>query len=130
MPEVKISIGGRDFPVSCQEGEEHYLQAAAAMLDTEATALTSQIGQLPEARMLLMSGLMLADKAAGVEDQLKVSAQKIEALEGELESLRNAPPVTQEVAIIPQIVTDSLAEIAAQAEAIATQFEEKVKSDA
>ena len=68
MPEVEIIIGGRSFDVSCQEGEEHYLQAAAKMLDEEAAVLNAQIGRIPEARMLLMAGLMLADKTAGMQD--------------------------------------------------------------
>ena len=57
MPEVNVVIGGRDFSVACQEGEEHYLKSAAGMLDAEASALAAQIGRLPEARMLLMSEL-------------------------------------------------------------------------
>ena len=36
MPEVTIYIGGRGFHVSCQEGEEAFLQSAAKMLDDEA----------------------------------------------------------------------------------------------
>ena len=71
MTEVKVAIGGREFGVACQEGEEHYLHSAAAMLDTEASALSAQIGRLPESRMLLMAGLMLADKTAGMEEQLR-----------------------------------------------------------
>ena len=37
--EVEISIGGRSFDVACQEGEEHYLIAAARLLDGEAQVL-------------------------------------------------------------------------------------------
>lgn len=125
MPDVVISIGGRDFSVSCQAGEEHYLQAAASMLDTEATALSAQIEGLPESRMLLMSGLMLADKTAGLEDKLRLESERSAELEAELTRLRNAPPVTQEVAVIPEIVTDSMAELAARAESLAAQIEEK-----
>ncbi|WP_445811313.1 cell division protein ZapA, partial [Yoonia sp.] len=36
MPQVEIFIGGRTFEVACQEGEEHFLHSAAAMLDAEA----------------------------------------------------------------------------------------------
>ena len=36
MPEVPIQIGGRTFNVACQEGEEHFLHAAASLLDNEA----------------------------------------------------------------------------------------------
>ncbi|MEC8042072.1 MAG: cell division protein ZapA, partial [Pseudomonadota bacterium] len=46
MPEVEIHIGGRAFEVSCQEGEEHFLQSAAKMLDNEASVLSQQIGRL------------------------------------------------------------------------------------
>ena len=41
MPDLEITIGGRTFQVSCQPGEEHFLRAAAAMLDTEAQPLMS-----------------------------------------------------------------------------------------
>ena len=44
MPDVTISIGGRQFQVSCQEGEEDYLHAAAKMLDDEAQVLSDQVG--------------------------------------------------------------------------------------
>ena len=74
MPEVVINIGGRSFEVACQEGEEHFLHSAAKLLDNEATTLSSQIGRMPEPQMLLMAGLMLADKTAGLEEKL-VQAQ-------------------------------------------------------
>lgn len=131
MPDVMISIGGREFSVSCQEGEEHYLQSAAGMLDTEASALTSQIGQLPETRMLLMAGLMLADKTAGLEDRLKAIQTEKSGLESEIATLKNAPkpePEQIEVAVIPDIVTDSLAELAARAESLAAKVEEKASA--
>ncbi|MDX1786312.1 MAG: cell division protein ZapA, partial [Roseovarius sp.] len=86
MPDVDIEIGGRTFQVSCQEGEEHYLQAAAKMLDDEASVLTAQVGRIPETRMLLMAGLMLADKTAALEDDLKGLQAKIDAQERALRS--------------------------------------------
>ena len=33
MPEVEIEIGSRVFEVACQDGEQHFLQTAAKMLD-------------------------------------------------------------------------------------------------
>ena len=128
MPEVKITIGGREFEVSCQTGEEHYLKSAASLLDGEAAALNSQIGRLPESRMLLMSGLMLADKTAGIEEKLQNLEEKLasqKALIGELRDKPKPEPQTVEVAVIPAGLTDSLAEIAARAEALASALEEK-----
>ncbi|MGR3660562.1 MAG: cell division protein ZapA [Paracoccaceae bacterium] len=128
MPEIKITIGGREFEVACQEGEEHYLQSAASYLDVEASALNSQIGRMPEPRMLLMSGLMLADKTAGLEEQLATLKEKLSAQQTLIQELRNQPtpePRTVEVAVIPTTVVDSMAEIAARAESLAAAIEEQ-----
>ncbi|WP_417247795.1 cell division protein ZapA [Celeribacter sp.] len=129
MPEVKINIGGRSFEVACQEGEEHFLTSAAALLDNEASVLSSQIGRMPEARMLLMSGLMLADKTAGMEEKLRDLESKLGAQEALIEEMRARPepePKQIEVPVVPTAVTDTLAELAARTEAMASALEERV----
>lgn len=129
MPEVTINIGGRPFSVACQEGEEHFLQSASALLDNEAKSLMEQIGRLPEARMLLMAGLMLADKHAGSEESQKQLEDKLAQQQAWIEELQNRPtPEAEkvEVAVIPNEVSDTLAELAARAEALAAAAEEKL----
>jgi cell division protein ZapA len=71
--------------------------------------------------MLLMAGLMLADRTAAVEDELRLMKTKVAELQARLDL-----PVTPErieVPVIPTDVTDSLAELAARAEALAAQIE-------
>lgn len=127
MPEVQISIGGREFEVACQEGEQHFLRSAAKLLDDEARVLTSQIGRIPETRMLLMSGLMLADKSAGMEDRMRELEEKVAQQQAELESLKGQPRAVErvEVPVVPSALRDALAEMTARAEALADQVEEK-----
>lgn len=128
MPEVDITIGGRTFAVACQDGEEQYLMTAAQMLDTEASALISQIGRIPEPRMLLMAGLMLADKTAGLEDRIAAADARIAELEGLLKAAETRPapePTRVEVPVLPAGVAESLAELAARAEAVADEVEER-----
>ncbi|MDQ1847902.1 cell division protein ZapA [Gemmobacter fulvus] len=121
MPEVEITIGGRSFQVACQTGEEHFLRSAAKMLDIEAQPLVTQMGRLPESRMLLMAGLMLADKTAALEDELRSHQARLAELEN-----RAAPaPQRIEVPVIPPQVTETLAEIAARAEALAARLDEQ-----
>jgi cell division protein ZapA len=129
MPEVTIKIGGRSFDVACQSGEEQFLRSAAGLLDAETAALQGQLGRLTESRMLLMAGLLLADKTAGVEDQLRQLEARLAEREAELDTLRSAPkpaPTRVEVAVIPPEVTDTLAELAARAEALAAEVEERL----
>ncbi|MDR5651326.1 cell division protein ZapA [Ruixingdingia sedimenti] len=122
MPEVAITIGGRSFQVACQPGEEGFLQSAAALLDAEAAPLVQQMGRMPEGRMLLMAGLMLADRMAGLEDQLRGALARVAELE-----TRPAPaPERIEVPVIPAVVVETLAEIAARTEALAQAAEERL----
>ena len=121
MPEVTIHIGGRSFEVACQDGEEHFLHSAAKMLDDEAQALAAQIGRLPETRMLLMAGLLLADKTANLGERLSKAEQEIKSLRSELDQKRSLPsepadPVVERVEVIPQEVTDYLETLAQQLE--------------
>lgn len=125
MPEITIEIGGRSFQVACQAGEEHFLQTAAGLLDNEASVLAQQIGRMPEPRMLLMAGLMLADKTAGLEEDLRAAEERIGALSRDLDNAQMAPAERVEVPVIPAAVTDSLAELAARAESLAESLEAK-----
>lgn len=114
MPDIDITIGGRTFQVSCQKGEEHFLRSAAKMLDVEAQPLVTQMGRLPESRMLLMAGLMLADKTAAVEDELR----SLRARVGELEGI---PPQNEGSSQVTEILT----RLVTQAEALANKVEEQ-----
>jgi len=136
---VQFEIGGREFSVACQAGEESFLRAAARMLDTEATVVMGQIGRMPPERMLLMAGLMLADKTAALEDDLRALQDKVATQDKALRSaeerladrarriaeLQEAGPRAE----IPDAVTDGLAELTARAEAMADAMEAATRGD-
>ncbi|OSP55525.1 cell division protein ZapA [Pseudoruegeria sp. SK021] len=124
MPEVNISIGGRVFEVACQEGEQSYLEAAAKLLDAEAAVMAEQIGRLPESRMLLMAGLMLADKVVGIDDQMADLTEQVARRDALIADLKSRPPQRVEVPVIPAAVGATMADLATRAEALAAEMEE------
>lgn len=69
MAEVKVTIGGRGYPIVCDDGQEERVAALAARIEAEARAF-SGAASLPEARLLLMSALMIADKLDEAEARL------------------------------------------------------------
>ena len=96
MTELEISIGGRIFSVACDNEEQEKVKEAAALINEEADSIQSQLGRLPESKMLLLSALMIADRLVDVEAESKVFKEKSEDLSDlknknqELEQHRNA----------------------------------------
>ena len=113
MTDTIIHVGGREFTVACREGEERFLHGAAALLDGEASHLVDQMGRMPEPQMLLMAGLMLADKTASLQEKLRLAEEKLSAREERLSELEG------EGSQVPVEVAERLSELAEKAEALA-----------
>lgn len=121
MAEVEFTIGHKEYSLSAQDGEEKLLKRAAQVLDAEAQAILGQAGRVPEPRLLLLAGLMLADKYSALEDRA-ASAER------ELARLKANPPRV-EVPVVPNTVAESMAELAARAEALARKAEESLPAE-
>ena len=129
MPEVTIKIGDRPFTVACPMGEESQLKAASTKLNSEATVLLAHSGRMPESQMLLMAGLMLADRALALEEKVKIA-------EGEVKNLRqnnkNISPeiktIIEKVKVtqIPDKLLESLSDLSMRAEIAADNLEQKL----
>lgn len=117
MAEVDFTIGHKSYTLACQEGEERLLKRAASLLDTEAQVILEQAGRMPEPRLLLLAGLMLADRTSALEDRAS-------AAERELARLKANPPRV-EVPMVPDSVREAMAELAARAEALAQKAEDQ-----
>jgi len=127
MPDVTVTIGAKDFTVACQDGEEDYLRTAAAMLDEEAQSLMSQIGRLPETRMLLMAGLMLADRTAAYEERARTAEARLATLEGQAAELERTAAAA-EADPLPEGFADALTVLAERADALAERAEARERT--
>jgi cell division protein ZapA len=61
---VNIMVVGRTYEISCDEGQEDDVRALAAEVDRRAADLLKAVGQVGDARLLVMVGLMMADEIA------------------------------------------------------------------
>ncbi|AUM73065.1 cell division protein ZapA [Paracoccus jeotgali] len=109
--DVSFTIGHKDYTVQSRDGEERLVRRAAALLDEEAQKILEQAGRMPEGRLLLLAGLMLADRHSSMEDRALMA-------ERELARMRSAAS-----GMVASEVQDAMAELAARAEALAQQAE-------
>lgn len=116
MAEVQFTIAHKVHTLSCQPGEQTLLKRAAAVLDDEARQIIEQGGRIPEARLLLLAGLVVSDRLNVLEDRLAQA-------ERELQRLKSTPPRGEAVAV-PAEVQEAMAILAARAEALADKAED------
>lgn len=64
MPEVDVTINGRDYLIACEAGQEERLSELAAYIDDRVETLVSTLGQIGDNRLLVMTCLMIADELA------------------------------------------------------------------
>ena len=84
MADVDIIINSRTYRVSCKDGEEERIKLLSSKINDEVKLLADKIGQLGEARMILLAALVLLDKfdesQEKMEEIIKQTANKIESV--------------------------------------------------
>jgi len=75
MSSVEVSINGRNYSLTCESGEEPRLRELAAHVDSKVTALAESVGQIGDARLLLMASLLIAEEHLSTVQRLASQAQ-------------------------------------------------------
>lgn len=82
MGQVKVSLNDRTYTVACGDGEEDHVRELAAYMNKHMTALAQEVGQVGDARLLLMAGLLITDELSEALQKTKMLDQEIENLSG------------------------------------------------
>jgi len=83
MGQVVVDVNDRPYTMNCSDGEEEHLVELAQLLDSEVSTIKRSVGQVGDIRLLMMAGLVIADR-------LSEALRKIEGLQDEVESLKAA----------------------------------------
>jgi len=71
MPELTVTINGREYQVACDDGQEEHLSKLARYVDTKMGELVEAVGQIGDARLLVMTGLLIADELSDAYKQIE-----------------------------------------------------------
>ena len=128
MPDINLNIGGRSFAVACPEGEEASLEAAAQILSADARNLVEQSKTLSESQMLLISGLMSADRAISIQEDLKKAEIEINNLKLKIEEGSMEKSIDDDKLSSSNLTTElyeRLSKLSLKAESLADSLEKK-----
>jgi cell division protein ZapA len=87
MPQVSVTINGRQFRMACENGEEARLANLAAELDARIATLRTRFGEIGDTRLTVMAALAVADELSEVKE-------KLARLEPELAKLQEASVIS------------------------------------
>ena len=73
MAQVTVTINGRDYEIACDDGQENHLIKLSQFVDKRLRELTDVIGQVGDARLLVMASLLLADELSEVYTELDLA---------------------------------------------------------
>jgi cell division protein ZapA len=70
MGQVVVKVNGREFPLSCADGQEPRIRRLAQYVDAKVGEFTKQIGQVGEARLLLLAALVISDELSDANEAI------------------------------------------------------------
>jgi cell division protein ZapA len=94
---VNLTINGRLYEIACDDSQAARVAELGREVDDRAQTLLRQVGNVPDARLLVMVGLMLADELTEAKAELSRAsavlagdtqlAEGIEALAARIEGI-------------------------------------------
>src|SRR5713226_1889010 len=71
MGQVVVKVNGRDFALSCPDGQEPRIRRLAQYVDAKIGEFTRTVGQVGEARLVLLAALVIADELSDANEALQ-----------------------------------------------------------
>ena len=71
MAEVVVRVNGRDFPLSCADGQETRTRRLAQHVDSKIMEFAKGLGQAGELRLMLLAALVIADELSDAGEALQ-----------------------------------------------------------
>jgi cell division protein ZapA len=103
MAEIAVTVNGRSFALSCEDGQESRTRRLAQYIDAKVRDFVKSLGQVGEMRLLLLAALVIVDELAEANQALEEERRRAQT-EAETAAAR-------------------IADLAARLEAIAARLE-------
>ena len=103
-------VNGRSFAVTCEDGQEARIRRLGQYVDAKVTEFVRGVGQVGEARLLLLAALVIADELADAEEALRVAQDGSQAADAKAASAA-------------EVMASGIHAIAERVEAIAARLE-------
>jgi cell division protein ZapA len=123
MAAVIVSIAGRTYRLSCDDGQEPRLQELAAYVEGKIASMKDNFREIGEQRIVVMAALSIADEANDAKGKLKAIEAEVATLRAELDT------ATRRQEALETQVAAALEEAAQRIEALDAELKQPAASD-
>jgi cell division protein ZapA len=97
LAQVTVKVNGRDFSLSCDDGQEARIRRLAQMVDARVAEFANGLGQIGDARLILLGALVLADELAEANDALQRAGAAAPAAEAPHEAAQSIRDIAERI---------------------------------
>ena len=80
MAQVSVPVNGRSYAITCDDGQETRIRRLAQYVDAKVAEFVGSVGQVGEARLLLLAALVIADELSDANDALERDRKRAETV--------------------------------------------------
>ncbi len=89
MGNVNIKFNGKDFLLSCEDGQEEHLEELSQNLSQKFNQLKSKLGNLGENKLLLITSITLMDEYFETKKKIEEKKNEIQILKTRFKELKS-----------------------------------------
>ena len=89
MANVNIKFNGKEFLLSCEDGQEEHLDELSQNLNEKFNQLKSKLGNLGENKLLLITSITLMDEYFETKKKIEEKKDEIEKLKNKFKELKS-----------------------------------------
>ena len=89
MANVNIKFNGRDYLLSCDDGQEESLKKLTKFLDKKYTELKDKLGNIGENKLLLITTIQLIDEYFDLKQKITNQKKKIDEISNKFKEIKS-----------------------------------------
>ena len=89
MANVNIKFNGKDYLLSCDDGQEESLKKLTSILDSKYSELKSKLGNIGENKLLLITSIKLIDEHFDLKQRISSQKIKLDELSHKFKELKS-----------------------------------------
>ena len=89
MANVNIKFNGKDFLLSCDDGQEEHLEELSTHLNKKFNELKNNLGNIGENKLLLISSIKIMDEYFETKKKIDLKKQELNSLSNKFRELKS-----------------------------------------